>query len=69
MYSMNGSDERLDGYIAQEVPEEYRTTLKNGFYGLRYRSISAVLDVEMKKYTLALNNALLEAGNERHKEN
>lgn len=69
MYSMNGSSERLDGYIAQEVPEEYRTTLKSGFYGLRYRSISAVLDVEMKKYTLALNNALLEAENERHKEN
>lgn len=68
-YSMNGDDERLNGYIAQEVPEEYRVIMKNGLYELKYRSISAVLDVEMKKYTLALNNALLEAENGRHKEN
>lgn len=69
VYSMNGSDERLTGYIAQEVPKEYRATLNNGFYGLKYRSISAVLDAEMKKCTLALNKTLLEAKNGRHNEN
>lgn len=68
-FFFKNDSEQMCGFIAQEVPEEYRVTMKNGFYGLKYRSISAVLDVEMKKYTLALNNALLEAGNERHKEN
>ena len=51
----------MNGFIAQEVPEEYRVVMKNGFYGLKYRSISTVLDVELKKYTLTLNNELYEA--------
>lgn len=59
-YSMNGDEDRLNGFIAQEVPDEFRV-MKNGFYKLKYRSISATLDVEMKKYTLALNKALNEA--------
>lgn len=68
-FFFKNDSEKMCGFIAQEVPEEYRVTMKNGFYGLKYRSISAVLDVEMKKYTLALNNALLEVENGRHKEN
>lgn len=60
-FTLKNDQERMNGFIAQEVPEEYRVVMKNGFYGLKYRSISTVLDVELKKYTLTLNNELYEA--------
>lgn len=60
-----GSDDKQTGFIAQETPDEYRTELKNGYYGLKYQSISAVLDRAMKTQTITLRKALLEAENGR----
>lgn len=50
-YTMIKGGERTQGFIAQEVPEEYRVTLNNGKYGLKYNSIMCKLDEVIKKMT------------------
>ncbi len=55
-YTMINGDERTQGFIAQETPEEYRVELKNGKYGLKYNSIMCSLDEVLKVMTERLNN-------------
>lgn len=50
--------ERMTGYIAQEVPEEFREETPKGYLGLRYGSISACLDSTLIKCSLMLEGGL-----------
>ena len=50
-YTLIKGGERTQGFIAQETPEKYRVTLKNGKLGLKYNSIMCTLDEVIKTMT------------------
>lgn len=46
-----------NGYIAQDVPEEFRRMARNGMYGVKYQSIMCCLDRVIKDNAAALKEA------------
>lgn len=50
-YTLKTGGERTQGFIAQETPEKYRVTLRNGKLGLKYNSIMCTLDEVIKTMT------------------
>lgn len=50
-YTLIKSDERTQGFVAQETPERYHATLKDGHLGLKYNSIMCTLDEVIKRIT------------------
>ncbi|ERL22742.1 hypothetical protein HMPREF1986_00353 [Oribacterium sp. oral taxon 078 str. F0263] len=53
-FRMKKSGAERMGYIAQEVPEEYREMTPEGYFGLRYASIATVLDKRLKEMSRRL---------------
>ena len=47
-----------NGYIAQEVPEEFRQEARNGMLGVKYQSVMCCLDRVIKDNLAALKEAL-----------
>lgn len=47
-----------NGYIAQEVPEEFRRMARNGMYGVKYQSIMCCLDKVIKDNAAALREVI-----------